>query len=240
MDTDDSTLYTWTTTASEITATLIKELQTALELVASNKIHWTSNKMHWTSNKILNTLNKNITATCYVSWAEIKDPRNVPYSQKAYFSKMFSTNLITSLLVSISPLPRWSIHLRSWLNSLHVVLGIIKGYSKMCGFVTQHNYHRCLKECAIGMLTAGMSTRAVAREFHINFSSISLLQHRFGEFGSTSNQPYNCRPLSRLGLSILCFLYYFVQARVWHGVIVLSYWGFCRHWDCGWLGVCLV
>ena len=37
------------------------------------------------------------------------------------------------------------------------------------------------------------------------------------------------------GLSILCFLYYFVQARVWHVLImwcVLSCF-FCRYWDCG-------
>ena len=35
-----------------------------------------------------------------------KDPRNVQYSQKAYFSHLF-----TSLVVSISLLPRLSIHL---------------------------------------------------------------------------------------------------------------------------------
>ncbi len=51
-----------------------------------------------------------------------------------------------------------------------------------------------LKESAIGMLTAGMSTRAVAREFSVNFSTISHLQRRFREFGSTSNQPHNRRP----------------------------------------------
>ncbi len=44
-----------------------------------------------------------------------------------------------------------------------------------------------LKERAIDMLTAGMSTRAVAREFNIHFSNISRLQRRFREFGSTSN-----------------------------------------------------
>ncbi|XDV28191.1 hypothetical protein PO909_031543 [Leuciscus waleckii] len=41
-----------------------------------------------------------------------------------------------------------------------------------------------LRERAIGMLTAGMSTRAVARR----------LQRRFREFGSTSNRPHNRRP----------------------------------------------
>ncbi len=51
-----------------------------------------------------------------------------------------------------------------------------------------------LRERAIGMLTAGMSTRAVARELNLNFSTISRLQRRFREFGSTSNQPHNRRP----------------------------------------------
>ncbi|ROL52183.1 hypothetical protein DPX16_6060 [Anabarilius grahami] len=51
-----------------------------------------------------------------------------------------------------------------------------------------------LRKCAIGMLTAGMSTRAVAREFNVHFSTISHLQRHFREFGSTSNRPQNRRP----------------------------------------------
>ncbi len=51
-----------------------------------------------------------------------------------------------------------------------------------------------LREHAIGMLTAGMSTRAVARELNVHFSTISRLQRRFREFGSTSNRPHNRRP----------------------------------------------
>ncbi len=51
-----------------------------------------------------------------------------------------------------------------------------------------------LRERAIGMLTAGMSTRAVAHEFNVPFSTISRLQRRFREFGSTSNRPHNRRP----------------------------------------------
>ncbi len=51
-----------------------------------------------------------------------------------------------------------------------------------------------LRERAIGMLTAGMSTRAVARELNVHFSTISRLQRRFREFGSTFNQPHNRRP----------------------------------------------
>ncbi len=50
-----------------------------------------------------------------------------------------------------------------------------------------------LRERAIGMLTAGMSTRAVARELNVHFSTISRLQRRFREFGSTSNRPHNRR-----------------------------------------------
>uniref|UniRef100_A0A9J7Y7G8 Insertion element IS150 protein InsJ-like helix-turn-helix domain-containing protein n=1 Tax=Cyprinus carpio carpio TaxID=630221 RepID=A0A9J7Y7G8_CYPCA len=52
-----------------------------------------------------------------------------------------------------------------------------------------------LRERAIGMLTAGMSARAVACELNVHFSTISHLQRRFREFGSTSNQPHNRRPL---------------------------------------------
>ncbi len=51
-----------------------------------------------------------------------------------------------------------------------------------------------LREHAIGLLTAGMSTRAVARELKVHFSTIIHLQRRFREFGSTSNRPHNCRP----------------------------------------------
>ncbi len=46
-----------------------------------------------------------------------------------------------------------------------------------------------LRERAIGMLTAGMSPRAVACELNVHFSTISRLQRRFREFGNTSNRP---------------------------------------------------
>ncbi len=49
------------------------------------------------------------------------------------------------------------------------------------------------RERVIGVLTAGMSTRAVARELNVNLSTISRLQRRFREFGSTSNRPHNHR-----------------------------------------------
>ncbi len=51
-----------------------------------------------------------------------------------------------------------------------------------------------LRERAIGMLTAGMSTRAVALELNVHFSTISRLQRCFREFGSTSNRLHNRRP----------------------------------------------
>ncbi len=41
-----------------------------------------------------------------------------------------------------------------------------------------------LRERAIGMLTPGMSTRAVARELNVHFSTINRLQRCFREFGS--------------------------------------------------------
>ncbi|PIN98999.1 hypothetical protein AB205_0214320 [Aquarana catesbeiana] len=50
-----------------------------------------------------------------------------------------------------------------------------------------------LRESAFGMLTAGMSTRAVALELNVHFSAISGLQRHFREFGSTSNRPHNHR-----------------------------------------------
>ena len=51
-----------------------------------------------------------------------------------------------------------------------------------------------LRESEIGMLTAGMSTKAVAREYNVHFSTISSLQCCFREIGSTSNRPHNRRP----------------------------------------------
>ena len=48
---------------------------------------------------------------CPHTFGHVVYSRNSLYTQKAYFSKMLCTNLITSLLVSISPFPRYSIHL---------------------------------------------------------------------------------------------------------------------------------
>ena len=50
------------------------------------------------------------------------------------------------------------------ITQLHLVLGTIKGHSKMCSFVRQHN--------ATDLLTAGISNRAVARELNVNFENL--------------------------------------------------------------------
>ncbi len=60
-----------------------------------------------------------------------------------------------------------------------------------------------LRARAIGMLTAGMSTRAVACELNVHFSTISQLQRHFREFGSTSNRPQNRRPAQDLHIQHL-------------------------------------
>jgi hypothetical protein len=57
----------------------------------------------------------------------------------------------------------------------------------MCDFVTNTDVSRF--EEATGMLTARMST--IARECNVHLSTISYLQLRFREFGSTSNRPHN-------------------------------------------------
>ena len=67
----------------------------------------------------------------------------------------------------------------------------------MWNIISQHNATdvSSFEGACNGMLTAGMSTRAVAaREFNVNFSTIIRLQRSFREFGSMSNQPHNCRP----------------------------------------------
>uniref|UniRef100_A0AAZ3NWE4 Tc1-like transposase DDE domain-containing protein n=1 Tax=Oncorhynchus tshawytscha TaxID=74940 RepID=A0AAZ3NWE4_ONCTS len=51
-----------------------------------------------------------------------------------------------------------------------------------------------LRDRAIGMLTARMSTRDVTRELNVNFSTISHLQCCFRKFGCTSSRPHNRRP----------------------------------------------
>ena len=73
-----------------------------------------------------------------------------------------------------------------------------------------------LRERAIVMLTAGMSTRAVARESYVIFSTISHFKWHYREFGSMSNRPHNHRPRGwhRVGER---FADYNVVNRVPHG-----------------------
>ncbi len=63
------------------------------------------------------------------------------------------------------------------------MLATIKGHSKMCSFITQHS------------ATDVASFEGVCRELNVHFSTISHLQSRFREFGSTSNRPHSHRPL---------------------------------------------
>ncbi len=67
----------------------------------------------------------------------------------------------------------------------------------MCSFITQHNATDVATfegACNWHADCHQTSTRAVARELNVNFSTISRLQRRFREFGSISNRPHNRRP----------------------------------------------
>ena len=87
----------------------------------------------------------------------------------------------------IHPPDRWGISLRR----CTLCWGQLKVTLKCAVFLhnTLPQMSHVLRERAIGMLTAGMSTGAVARKFNVYFSTISHLQCRFREFGSTSNWP---------------------------------------------------
>jgi hypothetical protein len=66
------------------------------------------------------------------------------------------------------------------ITRVHLVLGTIKGHSKMFHFATQFN-------------ATDVSSFEGACNWHVNFSTISCLQCCFREFGSTTNLPHNRR-----------------------------------------------
>ncbi len=70
-------------------------------------------------------------------------------------------------------------------------LATIKGHSKMCSFITQHN---ATDVASFEGADCRNVHRAIARELNVHFSTISRLQRCFREFGSTSNRPHNRRP----------------------------------------------
>ena len=118
---------------------------------------------------------------------------------------------------------------KSWLNSMiitqvHLVLRT-KGHSKICScHTTQCNRCFKLRERAIGMLPAEITARASVRKCHVHFSTISCLQCRFRDFGSTSNRPHNRRPhlygvvwASHLLMSTLWTECPMVAVGLWYG-----------------------
>ncbi len=50
------------------------------------------------------------------------------------------------------------------------------------------------RQTAIGMLTAGMKVRHVARHFRVNESTIGRLKRRFNETGRVADRPRTGRP----------------------------------------------
>jgi hypothetical protein len=58
------------------------------------------------------------------------------------------------------------------ITQVHLVQGAIKDYFKMCSFInTMPQMSHVFREHAIGILTAGMSTRAVAKELNVHLFS---------------------------------------------------------------------
>ena len=76
------------------------------------------------------------------------------------------------------------------ITQVHLVLGIIKGHSKMCSFVTQSTDVSCFE----GACNCHADCRNVHQsccQIIVNFSTISRLLRLFRLFGSTSNRPHN-------------------------------------------------
>ena len=98
-----------------------------------------------------------------------------------------------SLAKIIHPPDRCGISIR-WYNSMitqvRLVLGTIKGHSKICSFVTKHHAKN------ISSFEGECNWHANSRNVHqsccqrIYFSTISRLQHRFRDVSSTSILPH--------------------------------------------------
>ena len=61
-------------------------------------------------------------------------------------------------------------------------------------YCTSMHFSHDLQECAIGMLNARMSVRAITRAPNFNASTMSHLRCRLEEIGTTANRPHAWRP----------------------------------------------
>ncbi len=101
----------------------------------------------YTLNKIVNAM---LLFCPQFLWAELNNLRLFQCTQKAYFSQILLTNLSKSVVsehfsfAEIIHPPHMCGILRCWLDSMIIAqvflrLATIKGHSKMCCFITQHN-----------------------------------------------------------------------------------------------------
>ena len=115
---------------------------------------------HQANTSFWTTLNININATCKVLVSCFISLNKNSQKCSRHTKSVFISNIVHkcvyipvsehfSFAKIIHPPDRSGIS-RNWLNSMiitqvHLVLGTIKGHSKMCSFITQHNATRCAK-----------------------------------------------------------------------------------------------